>query len=87
MFFNCTSKNTLKSMFHFFLSSEYWEKEFVTYQCNDTSLGLDQGDSVSIGYRCISDNPGRYAVPRPEKNETWPVCLKRTTTVKPRELL
>lgn len=65
--------------------AELWEQQTITYRCNDTSLGIDASAAIEVSYSCVpDDDQGRYAVPRESLNETWPVCMDRTTTVKPR---
>jgi hypothetical protein len=75
------SFNANTELLHF---SEYWIDQFIYYGCTDKTMGVDAGDSPTIAFKCVVSEPtGRYETPN--ENETWPSCLKRTTTVKPRE--
>lgn len=67
-------------------NSDTWEDEHITYACKDANLGVDASDSPTVNYFCKPDaKGGKYNTPNTELNQTWPHCMKRTTTVKPRE--
>ena len=69
-------------------TNEYWEEEELVYVCIDPSHGVDASADNFKKYKCKKDEPyGRYTTPRLELNETWPICMQKTTTVKPRKLL
>ena len=58
--------------------------ESLTYTCLDSTLGVSEGPSNKISYMCKHDKPyvlGDYDTP--QKEELWPVCQRKTTTVKP----
>lgn len=66
-------------------TDEYWEGQELIYICTDSTLGVDASADNFKRYKCRRDEPkGRYSTPRTELNETWPICQKKTTTVKPR---
>lgn len=68
------------------LDREFWEHDPLVYMCNDTTLGIDGSNNIYFTVTCVSDTPvGRYSVPRESYNETWPACITKTTTVKPRK--
>eukprot|EP00094_Tigriopus_californicus_P010586 TCALIF_10213-PA protein Name:"Protein of unknown function" AED:0.03 eAED:0.03 QI:9/0.8/0.81/1/1/1/16/76/1266 len=58
------------------------EGDHIAYMCLDSSLGVNAGSSNYIEFKCINDEPrGRYDMPL--ANQTWPQCMKRTTTIEP----
>lgn len=69
-------------MYVFF--SDTLEGEHIAYMCLDSTLGVDAGSSNIIEFKCINAEPrGRYDMPL--DNQTWPQCMKRTTTIKSRK--
>ena len=67
-------------------TEEYWEEEELIYVCIDPSHGVDASADNFKRYKCKKDEPyGRYTTPRLKLNETWPICMPKTTTVKPRK--
>ena len=67
-------------------TDEYWEEEELVYVCIDDKFGVDASADNFKKYKCKKDEPyGRYTTPRVELNETWPICMQKTTTVKPRK--
>ena len=63
---------------------EYSVGETLTYICFDSTLGVDAGPSNKIEYKCKHETPyilGEYDTPKDDG--LWPVCQRKTTTVKP----
>ena len=67
-------------------TDEYWEEDELVYICIDPSHGVDASADNFKRYKCKKADPGRYTTPRLNLNETWPICMPKTTTVKPRKL-
>jgi len=57
---------------------EFWEGDKIYFICINSTLGVEEGDSNEVTFRCRYD--GVYAVP---ENNTWPECDIKTTTAKP----
>ena len=63
---------------------EYWQDQTLTYQCIDTTKGIEAGNNITIGYPCglpPAAPVGQYATPKEEND--WPRCQIRTTTISP----
>ncbi len=52
------------------------------YVCSDATLGVESGPSPFFKVKCLVSK--KYDVPKPP-DTLWPVCRKKTTTVKPRK--
>nr|XP_040583559.1 uncharacterized protein LOC121132258 [Lepeophtheirus salmonis] len=66
--------------------TKYWKDDYISYLCKDQKLGVNGADESKYRFYCLTTDShvaAQFHFPNMKKNETWPICETKTTTVPP----
>ncbi|CAB4061199.1 unnamed protein product [Lepeophtheirus salmonis] len=66
--------------------TKYWKDDYISYLCKDQKLGVNGADESEYRFYCLTTDShvaAQFHFPNMKKNETWPICETKTTTVPP----